>query len=551
MTFGALNSQETLELNPFNKKANTDWWKLREGRVECLDTFTCFFLPYINKNPSSLHPSPKPFPHLTLTPPLIYHSTPPMAALLYYLYLLPLTLLLFKLIKHFHNKRHQQCFIIDYQGYKPSDDRIADTKFSGDVIAKNKNLGLSEYKFLLKAIVSSGIGEQTYAPRVMFSGTYENPTLQESLDEIDEFFHETIPILLARSAISPQEIDILVVNISMLAVLPSLSSRIINFYKLKSDVKVFNLTGMGCSASLISIDIVQNIFKTYKNKIALVVTSEALSPNWYSGNNKSMILSNCLFRSGGCVMLLSNKTSLKHKAMFKLKCLVRTHHGSRDESYNCCIQKEDDQGRVGVHLAKNLPKAATRAMIDNLRVITPKILPIREILRFTIVNVFKKLKRRTAKGVDNQVMINKAGINFRTGVDHFVIHTGGKAVIDGIGFSLDLTEYDLEPARMTLHRFGNTSAGSLWYVLAYMEAKKRLKKGDRVFMISFGAGFKCNSCLWEVVRDLEGNEGNVWRDFIDNYPLKDLANPYMKKYGWLQHEEESTFKVPDEYKHLR
>lgn len=438
-------------------------------------------------------------------------------------------------------KRHQSCYILDYECYKPADDRMLSTKFCGEVIRRNKQLGLNEYKFLLKAIVSSGIGEQTYAPKMVFHGREQCPTYEDGIVEMDEFFQDSIDKLLKRTGILPSEIDILVVNISMLACIASLSSRIINQYKLREDVKVYNLTGMGCSASLISINIVQNIFKTMKNKYALVVTSESLSPNWYSGNDRSMILANCLFRSGGCAMILTNKVALKNKAMFKLKCLVRTHHGAKDESYNCCIQKEDEKNQIGFHLGKNLPKAATRAFVDNLKEIAPKILPVRELVRFLVVSYGRKMKR----GSNKDGGASRPVINFKTGVDHFCIHTGGKAVIDGIGQSLILSEYDLEPARMTLHRFGNTSASSLWYVLGYMEAKKRLKKGDRVFMISFGAGFKCNSCLWEVVRDL-GNE-NVWSDCIDNYPPKTLANPFLEKYGWIQDEDPNTFHIPDDY----
>ncbi|KAE8711187.1 3-ketoacyl-CoA synthase 3 [Hibiscus syriacus] len=458
---------------------------------------------------------------------------------------IPILYIFFILWKWVNDSRDQQCYILDYQCYKPSDDRMVGTEFCGEVIKRNKNLGLNEYKFLLKAIVSSGIGEQTYSPRIMFSGREECPKLEDGILEMEEFFCDSIGKLLSRAGISPQEIDLLVVNISMFAAVPSLSSRIINHYKMRSDIKSFNLTAMGCSASLISLDIIRNVFKSYKNKFALLVTSESLSPHWYAGNNKSMILANCLFRSGGCAILLTNNKAFKHKAMFKLKCLVRTHHGAIDESYNCCVQQEDDEGRTGFHLSKTLPKAATRSLVDNLRTVTPKILPVRELFRFMAVSLVKKWKLRhgsAPKGAPEGPI--KAGVNFKSGVDHFCIHTGGKAVIDGIATSLDLTEYDLEPARMTLHRYGNTSASSLWYVLAYMEAKKRLKKGDRVFMISFGAGFKCNSCLWEVMRDL--GDGNVWKDEIDKYPPKTLVNPYMEKYGWIQDEDPSTFKIPED-----
>lgn len=455
----------------------------------------------------------------------------------YTLLLLPLLYILWTAVDR---RRTQSCYILDYECYMPPDERKLSTKFSGEIIRRNKHLGINEYKFLLKAIVSSGIGEETYAPKMVFDGREASPTLHDGISEMDEFFHVSIGNLFARTGVNPSEIDVLVVNISMMATVPSLSSRIINHYKMREDVKVYSLTGMGCSASLVSINIVQTICRSKKNVQALVVTSESLSLNWYNGNDRSMILANCLFRTGGCAMILTNNTSLKERAMFKLRTLVRTHHGSRDESYGCCVQKEDEKGFVGFHLDKNLPKAATRAFADNLKVVAPKILPVTELIRFAVLLMVRKVRQRWSKAVTARPMID-----FKTGVDHFCLHTGGKAVIDGVAQNLGLSEYDVEPARMTLHRFGNTSASSVWYVLAYMEAKKRLKKGDRVFMISFGAGFKCNSALWEVVRDLEGK--NVWEEFIDSYPPTNLANPFLEKFGWLQDKDSDTYSIPDDY----
>ena len=43
------------------------------------------------------------------------------------------------------------------------------------------------------------------------------------------------------------------------------------------------------------------------NKLALIVNHENITQNWYVGNDRSMLVCNCLFRLGGAGALLSNR----------------------------------------------------------------------------------------------------------------------------------------------------------------------------------------------------------------------------------------------------
>ncbi|KAI4384006.1 hypothetical protein MLD38_009780 [Melastoma candidum] len=399
----------------------------------------------------------------------------------------------------------KSCYMLGYQCYKPPEDTRLTTDACVKVIMRNQNLELEDYRFLLKTMSRSGIGEHTYGPRIVLTVTRRARRIRP-VSELDEIFFQTLDGLFASSLVSPSEVDVLVVNVSLFSPAPSLTSRIVNRYKMRPDVKTYNLAGMGCSASLIALHLVQEIFKTRKNSIAVVASTESMGSHWYCGKEKSMIISNCLFRMGGCSVLLTNDESRRHHAIMKLRNAVRVHHGSIDDSYECCIQEEDDEGYQGFRLTKYL------------------VLPLHELIRYKVCDIL---------GLNPKDKPMR-GLNLKTGIDHFCIHPGGKAVIDTVGKSLELDEYDMEPSRMALHRFGNTSAGGNWYVLGYMEAKKRLKKGDRVLMISLGAGFKSNTCLWEVTRDLK-NE-NVWEDCLGEYPPESLENPFMEKYGWIYDE---------------
>lgn len=135
--------------------------------------------------------------------------------------------------------------------------------------------------------------------------------------------------------VKPDDIGILVVNCSLFNPTPSLSAMIVNRYKLRSNIRSFNLGGMGCSAGVIAIDLAKDMLQVHRTTYAVVVSTENITQNWYFGNNKSMLIPNCLFRVGGAAVLLSNRACDKRRAKYKLVHVVRTHKGADDKAFRC------------------------------------------------------------------------------------------------------------------------------------------------------------------------------------------------------------------------
>lgn len=423
-------------------------------------------------------------------------------------------IVLFFLLGVYYVKKPRPVYLVDFACYKPEEERKISVDSFLNMTEGNGAFEDETIVFQKKISHRSGLGDETYLPKGITS-IPPNLNMKEARAEAEAVMFGALDSLFSKTQIKPEEIGILIVNCSLFNPTPSLSSMIVNHYKLKTDIKSYNLGGMGCSAGLISIDLAKQLLKANQNSYAVVVSMENITLNWYFGNDRSMLLCNCIFRMGGAAMLLSNKSKDRTRSKYELVHTVRTHKGADDNSYNCVYQREDDKGVVGVSLARELMAVAGDALKTNITTLGPSVLPLTEQFRFFMTLVKRKLLKAKVKPYIP---------DFKLAFEHFCIHAGGRAVLDEIQNNLSLSDWHMEPSRMTLHRFGNTSSSSLWYELAYTESKGRVKKGDRVWQIAFGSGFKCNSAVWKSLRVIDSNEvnanGNPWADCIQRYPVK-------------------------------
>ncbi|KAL0343344.1 UNVERIFIED_CONTAM: 3-ketoacyl-CoA synthase 6 [Sesamum angustifolium] len=336
--------------------------------------------------------------------------------------------------------------------------------------------------FQMRILERSGLGEETCVPPAMHY-IPPTPTTEAARDEAEAMIFSAIDSLMEKTRIRPKDIDILIVNCSLFSPTPSLSAMVVNKYKLRSNIKSFNLSGMGCSAGLISIDLARDLLQVHHNSYALVISAEILtSPNYYKGSERAMLLANCLFRMGGAAILLSNKWQDRARAKYKL---VRTNSQKP-------VKVIAGEPEIQHHIHR------------------PLVLPASEQLLFLFTLIGRKMFKSKWKPYIP---------DFKQAFEHFCIHAGGRAVIDELQKNLQLSAEHVEASRMTLHRFGTHRHLRSGMKMSYIEAKGEMKKGDRVWQISGVLDSKCQTVRCGSVTGASRRRRRPWQDCIDRYPV--------------------------------
>ncbi|WMV36216.1 hypothetical protein MTR67_029601 [Solanum verrucosum] len=397
-------------------------------------------------------------------------------------------------------KASQKVFLIDFACYKPLASQMCTKEKSLEIA---KSMGNYSEEILDKMRMSMdkvGLGDSTYLPKTLLTNS-PNLCLETSLKEAEDVMFGALDILFEKTNIDPKDVGILIVNCSVFDPVPSLSCMMVNHYKMNENVLSYNLGGMGCTAGLLTVRLANQLLQVHESTYALILSTENTSHCCYFGNDQSKIIPNCTFRVGGAAILLSNHPSHRNSSKYELLHDVHCHGASSDRSYKSVFLEEDDHGLIGVSITKDLLIAATHAIETNLTSLAPFILPLSEKLLF----------------LKNFIIRRKKYVPNFTKIDHFLPHVGGLPVLNQLQKILGFSDLAMEASKISLRRFGNTSSSSIWYILAYAEAKGRIKKGDKIWQMAFGSGFKCSSVIWRTIRNVDTNDmKNPWKEESDD-----------------------------------
>ncbi|WIA36536.1 hypothetical protein OEZ86_007829 [Tetradesmus obliquus] len=420
-------------------------------------------------------------------------------------------------------------FMVDFSVFKPEDELRINLNECADSCWKWKHpdgeyVSQDTHEFVKKVFEKSGIDHNgSYLPKNLHPQHTLEPHggQDESFAEARLVMGGAVADLLQKTGIKAEEIDILVTTSSVFAPTPSVASMLINMFKMREDVQAYSLAGMGCGAGVIGIHLVRDVLQAHPGANALFICSEICSSAFYRGRDKHCLVSNALFRMGGCAALLTSGASQRGRSKYQLTHSERVHTGRRDTGYNCMYVGPDDAGQQGIFLYKDLPVEAGLALEKCLKKITPQIMTWGQYAEAAVA-----IGKRRWYGKEAVPLYVP---DFTRCVDHFCLHAGGYAILKGIQKGMRLPADKMMPSFANLKDYGNTSSSTTWYSFAYIETVGDIKRGQVIMQAGVGGGMKAGINIWRALRDVK-DVHPAWACVAETrYTEADLPRPITRK----------------------
>ncbi len=254
---------------------------------------------------------------------------------------------------------------------------------------------------------------------------------------------------MAQTGVTPADIDLIVVATSTGYLCPGLSARLASELGLQRNLRRSDLVGMGCAGAMPALQRASDFVRAYPRKRALAVTVEVSSACWFVDQTMETVVGNAICADGAAAAVIASSDS----------------PGPRLESFETLLDVSYiDSVGFSFEMGKN------RIVLSGA-------------LRHTAGPLVRE-------AVDN--LLAREGLSIAS-IDHWVVHAGGRRVLDGIDAALGFTCNQLRHSRDILRTNGNMSSPTVLFAL--QRTMEQARPGATGVMIALGPGLAAEIAL--------------------------------------------------------
>ncbi|MDH6140206.1 polyketide synthase Type III [Kitasatospora sp. GP30] len=241
---------------------------------------------------------------------------------------------------------------------------------------------------------------------------------------------------------------------------PGLSALIIRELGIDPHTSRLDVVGMGCNAGLNALNAVTGWAHAHPGRLAVMVCAEACSAAYvFDGTMRTSVV-NSLFGDGSAALaVLAGEPELPLPQASGPSLLKFASYIITDAIDAMRYDWDGDQERFSFFLDPQVPYvvgAHAERVVDRL--------------------------------------LAGTGLR-RSDISHWLVHSGGKKVIDAVGVNLGLTRHDVRHTTSVLRDYGNLSSGSFLFSYQRLLAERVAEPGDHGVLMTMGPGSTIETAL--------------------------------------------------------
>jgi 3,5-dihydroxyphenylacetyl-CoA synthase len=289
-----------------------------------------------------------------------------------------------------------------------------------------------------------------------------DPNRDESSDQLNQRYLRgaiktgcrAIVNCLAAAGRSVRDVDFLAVCTCTGYVCPDLGSRLIAHMGLRDDVQRASIVGLGCAGAVPTLQRAVDFVRANPSRVALMLAVEICSACYYVDNTIETVVGNAICADGAAAFLLDagDAENVRYPEVVDFQTFL-----DPEQIEEVGLRHQD--GKLRIVLGASIHKLAG-PMIE------------------------KAL----------QQLLQRHGLS-RSGIRFWVVHPGGRKVINDVQAYLDLTDQQTQFSRTVLRNYGNMSSPTVMFVLDEVIRNGDPHAGDWGIMVALGPGMAAEVAL--------------------------------------------------------